>query len=571
MGQVFTFNYNGTNGNDGSVQTWVVPNGVTEILVDARGAQGGTITATNINNGGRASGVIPVSPGETLWIYVGGMGRGNVATASTGGFNGGGAAGNADSYSTGGGGATDLRRGGADLANRVVVAGGGGGSTKGSAYNYYGGAGGGLVGGNGQTYPTSRESAGGTQTNAGRPGGGNPDGSYGGLGVGGAGGRKTSTYGSGGGGGGGYYGGGGGGALDSFPGGGGAGGSGFVISTARNIVHETGVNSGHGVLTITLLNAPPTLTLTSPTDNQTLTEGSSYPVEGSATDADAGNVVTAKYQINNGPVRALQSGVSDGSTPISFARTLAYRNKLIWDGSTDVIGADLAENTDHFLRVWAEDDQGGKSAEVTRKFQVTWNRPPVISGENGDLGIHESAPNVTYSVTDPEGDPFTVVEKINGIELRSFPGVGGRQERFEISLDTWLKLEPGVQHTLSIEATDNKGAKSVRTYTVTRLENEISFEIESPWPTDVAAKRVLLTLDMTLPAGAELVAEACNNAFDANPAWEDISFYARYGRGYVFQNAQKTAAQWGVSIRVRIQKGTATEPVEVKGFGGAFD
>ncbi|NOU54910.1 hypothetical protein HN020_09130 [Brevibacillus borstelensis] len=308
-----------------------------------------------------------------------------------------------------------------------------------------------------------------------------------------------------------------------------------------------------------------------PNTNQTLSEGSSYLMEGSATDADAGNVVTVKYQINNGPVRALQSGVSDGSTPISFARTLAYRNKRVWDGSTDVVGTDLAENTDHFLKVWAEDDQGGKSVEVTRKFRVIWNRPPVISGENGDLGILEMAPVVTYSVSDPEGNAFTVVEKINGVELRSYPGEPGREERFEIPLDTWLRLEPGVLHTISLEATDSDGGKSTRTYTFTRFEDEISFEIEVPWTTDAAAKRILLTLDMSFPPGAILLAEATNNAFDESPVWEDISFNARYGRGYVFHNDQKTADKWGVSVRVRIEKGTATEPIEIKGFGGAFD
>ncbi len=207
----------------------------------------------------------------------------------------------------------------------------------------------------------------------------------------------------------------------------------------------------------------------------------------------------------------------------------------------------------------------------TRKFRVIWNRPPTISGENSDLGIFEEAPTVSYNVTDPEGNGFTVTEKINGTVLRTFPGVAGREETLEIPLDTWLRLEPGVQHTLTIEATDSQGATSVRTYTLTRFEDEIYFEIEEPWPTDAAAKRVLLTLDMTLPAGAILIAEACNNAFDAAPAWEDISFYARYGRGYVFLNDQKTAENWGVSIRVRIQKGTATEPIEIKGFGGAFD
>ncbi|MFP3422332.1 hypothetical protein R0K19_23465, partial [Bacillus sp. SIMBA_161] len=90
--------------------------------------------------------------------------------------------------------------------------------------------------------------------------------------------------------------------------------------------------------------------------------------------------------------KALQSGVSNGSTPISFDRTLSYRTKRIYDGAADVTGADLAENTDHTLTVWAEDDQGGKSAELTRKFRVIWNRPPVISGTNTNLGLIKIPP-----------------------------------------------------------------------------------------------------------------------------------------------------------------------------------
>jgi len=333
--------------------------------------------------------------------------------------------------------------------------------------------------------------------------------------------------------------------------------------------------TGYGASTLFMLepktNTAPTLTLTSPANNLSLAEGNTMAVQGSATEVDSGNVVTSKYKINNGTVRALQSGVSNGSTPISFAKNLTYKGKRMWDGAVDVSGADLAENVDHTLTVWAEDDQGGKSTEVIRKFRVIWNRPPVISDSNRDLGILEAAPTVNYSVADPESNPFTVTEKLNGLVVRTFAGVSGRQETFQISPDAWLKMEPGVVHTLTIEATDDQGAKSTRIYTLTRFENQISFEIETPWTTDVAAKRVLLTMDMSLPPGAVFVAEATNNAFDAVPAWEDISFNARYGRGYVFQNAQKTAATWGVSIRVRIEKGTATEPITVKGFGGAFD
>ncbi|TGU83128.1 hypothetical protein EN829_063460, partial [Mesorhizobium sp. M00.F.Ca.ET.186.01.1.1] len=151
----------------------------------------------------------------------------------------------------------------------------------------------------------------------------------------------------------------------------------------------------YGVLN---LNKKPVVTLTTP-DNQTLTENATLSVAGSALDQDAGNAVTVKYSINGGTIRNIASGVSDGSTPISFARALKFSGKRMWDGAVDVAGADLAENIDHILVVWAEDDKGGKSAEVTRKFRVVWNRPPTISGQNGDLGVMEAPPSVNYTVS----------------------------------------------------------------------------------------------------------------------------------------------------------------------------
>ncbi|MGG1249871.1 sialidase family protein [Brevibacillus agri] len=327
-------------------------------------------------------------------------------------------------------------------------------------------------------------------------------------------------------------------------------------------------------------NQPPTLTLTSPSDNQTLAEGNQLPLEGTAVEADAGNVVTVKYKINNGSARALQSGVSNGSTPISFAKTLTYSNKRIWDGTTDVVGVDLAENTDHTLTVWAEDDQGGKSAEITRKFRVVWNRPPTISGENGDLGIMEEPPSVEYSITEPETNPFTVTEKINGQIIRTFAGVAGRQETITIPHDMWLRLEPGVPHSLTIEASDDQGMTSTRTYTLTRFVDKIVFSLDFAtmqqetkdfFTTDVAAKRLLLTPIWDMPPGAILLVEVCNNAYDEEPSWEDATIVVKLNRAHLFANETKTAAEWGINFRVRIEKGTATQPIYVKGVGGAFD
>lgn len=231
-----TFNFTG------AVQTFTVPPCVTSITVDAYGAQGG---GSGGGPGGRAQATIPVTPGETLNIYVGGT----PTTRQGGGYNGGGGlpalpcGGGSDGYPGGGG--SDVRRGTA-LSGRLVVAGGGGGMGWSSQP---GGGGGGL---SGQT-PVSgwvnaaTNGGGGTQSAGGARGiytSGANDAGAGSLGQGGTGG-PTSGYCSGGGGGGGYWGGGGGHVSA------GGGGSSFIGAPgSTNTSTSTSVRNGNGQIII---------------------------------------------------------------------------------------------------------------------------------------------------------------------------------------------------------------------------------------------------------------------------------------------------------------------------------
>ena len=60
--------------------------------------------------------------------------------------------------------------------------------------------------------------------------------------------------------------------------------------------------------------------------------------------------------------------------------------------------------------------------------------------------------------------------------------------------------------------------------------------------------------------------QACNNAFDASPAWEDITAQVAINRVYNFLNQSKTAEKWGVNVqmcirdRVGAQAGAPAEP-----------
>ena len=261
----------------GRAQTWVVPNNVTSISIDALGAQGGGNGGDPKaagGKGGRVQTALAVRPGETLVISVGGRG-GDLAspnTAGPGGFNGGGAGGidNVDfnGPASGGGGASDIRQGGDDLAHRVVVAGGGGGAE--CCEDANGGDGGGPTGmaGAASVGGGSTSGGGGTPFSGGLGGGGcNGNGTSGSLGQGGIGGDGNRA---GGGGGGGYFGGGGGGGC--FFGAGGGGGSSF--SAGMGTVYTQGDQTGDGQVVISFSSSPPATTYTV-TDLGTLPGGSS--------------------------------------------------------------------------------------------------------------------------------------------------------------------------------------------------------------------------------------------------------------------------------------------------------
>src|SRR5579863_7774218 len=107
--QSVTFNYTG------SMQTWRVPSCVAYVTIDCYGAAGvGTNNENHPALGGEARGVLTVSPGQILNVFVGGQACWNGGGLGQNGAN--------------GGDASDVRYPGTTLADRIIVAGGGGGA-----------------------------------------------------------------------------------------------------------------------------------------------------------------------------------------------------------------------------------------------------------------------------------------------------------------------------------------------------------------------------------------------------------------------------------------------------------
>ncbi|WP_312908010.1 hypothetical protein [Tissierella praeacuta] len=228
----------------------------------------------------------------------------------------------------------------------------------------------------------------------------------------------------------------------------------------------------------------------------------------------------------------------------------------------------LPLNSDNTIEIKV-DDQNGGIAYRRYTFRRT-NTAPIISDHDKDLGQKTETFSIDFSVSDNEGNAITVKTYLDGIKKEEYQVTDGATNTFTITKEDWYKLSIG-QHSIKIEAIDEHGAIAVRNYTFTRFDDKIQFTLKAPIETDIIATKILVTPTWTIPAGATAKVEACNNAFDEVPTWEDITPQVLISRHYNFINDSKTADKCGINIRFTVEKGTATEQCIINGFGGAFE
>ena len=301
--------------------------------------------------------------------------------------------------------------------------------------------------------------------------------------------------------------------------------------------------------TFNRVNSAPTI---SGTDTNLGDKNIGFTYNYTVNDAD-GDAVTVVEMLNDETLRTINNAPKGEQLSVSITSEKLYA---------------LGLNTVNNLVITATDGQGGTTYRRLT-FKRT-NSAPAISGQDEDLGQQTGSFAEKYTVTDVEGDNVVVTEFVDNKQIRSYQATLGQEETIELSRENWLVLANG-DHQLRVEAVDGNFATSVRVWNFSKKETVIAFQFAQPEETDARATKILITPTWHIEGSVAKV-EACNNAFDASPAWEDITAQVAINRVYNFLNESKTAEKWGVNVRFTIEKNEGYEgEVSISGFGGAYE
>lgn len=178
-------------------------------------------------------------------------------------------------------------------------------------------------------------------------------------------------------------------------------------------------------------------------DNKVLNENDTFVINGSTGDTDIGNVVTTKYQVNNNTIQTVVSATSDGTSQIPFSKTLTFKGSKLYDG-LNAITTSLSGDISHTLKVWSEDNKGGKSTEEIRNFTVI----PVVKNKLN--------PSITVN---PNNEIFIVYEdyaSVNDSDIAVLKNINGSWTKENIISTTDKEISPSTLYD-STYSTDFKG------------------------------------------------------------------------------------------------------------------
>lgn len=208
----------------------------------------------------------------------------------------------------------------------------------------------------------------------------------------------------------------------------------------------------------------------------------------------------------------------------------------------------------------------------------TVNQPPEVTSDVGESGVELGEKNepfaLPYTVTDGDGDPMHIVEKVNGVELAVRENVATGTELTVQCLSEKALFQQILngENTLTLEVDDGK---TTTEWTATFTKNVTSAQVSltAPLTADDTITVTALTLEGSFPADMSLSVKLTNNALDETPAWENCTDIQRgESRAFVHHAfANKTAARgFAFNYKITAARGASGVGGTITMIGGVI-
>lgn len=208
----------------------------------------------------------------------------------------------------------------------------------------------------------------------------------------------------------------------------------------------------------------------------------------------------------------------------------------------------------------------------------TVNQPPEVTSDVGASGAklgEKNAPfTVGYTVTDGEGDPMTITEKVNGVALAVRENVATSTELTVQCLSEKALFQQILngENTLVLEVGDGK-TTTEWTATFTKNVTSAVLSLAQPLTADDTITVAALTLEGSFPPDMSLTVEMTNNALDDTPTWENCTdIQSGESRAFVHHAfTNKTAAKGAAfNYKVTITRGESGAGGNITMIGGVI-
>lgn len=292
-------------------------------------------------------------------------------------------------------------------------------------------------------------------------------------------------------------------------------------------------------------------------------------IRSNTTNILGGNTATISWGTSSDPdgdpvkyiLQRKVNGASGWTTITTNLRTTSYTDSITFGWKTVQ------------YRVAAYDSEipnDNNSYTLSSVYTITNNTPPTISGSDKDLGtFSNTGTTIAYTVKDAENNAVTVNISIDGKSLSNTSVTLGQEYKINLTDEAWITLNNG-RHSVKIEATDSQGASATRTYTFIKSVTKMTFMNKVPYASTNMPGRAKIYVNRQIPTNAIFKVYACNNAFDTNPTWEDVTSSVTYNLVYMFTNKTKTATDWGVKIKVVVDRNNTAGECYISEVGGNF-